>query len=438
MFVQQEKMDATLHTNILNNKTTNFLKKNSAFYNCCPALLLHLLTLSFKDVSINIKLHKNKLNSILRKHPWIFSGAILSDVSCVENGSVVSVHDHKNNFIARGHFQHATISVRILTFEDKEIDHKFFSEKINNAVELRKKQNLFREDNTICRIVHGEGDGLPGLIIDFYDGVAVVQCHSIGMYNSLELISRGLRNVLKEDIKAIYSKSSQTLKDDSIKNSYIYNECSTPHVAIENGVKIHIDWINGQKTGFYIDQRENRLLLSKYARGKKVLNAFCYSGGFSLTALKNGAELVHSLDSSKKAIKLTEDNIALNEFESKHQSIVADALEYMKNLKEDYDIIILDPPAFAKHRNKRHQAVQGYKRLNAHAITQIKSGGIIFTFSCSQVVDKALFNNTIIAAAIEAKRKVRILEQLHQPADHPINAFHPEGEYLKGLVIQVD
>lgn len=389
-------------------------------------------------MSIDIKIHKKKLNSILRKHPWIFSGAILSDVTNIENGSVVSVHDHKNNFIARGHFHHGTISVRILTFNDEEIDHDFFHEKINNAVELRKKQNLFRQDNTICRIIHGEGDGLPGLIIDFYNGVAVVQCHSIGMYNSLDLISEAIRRVLKEDIKAIYSKSSQTLKDDSIDNSYLYNECATPHVAVENDVKYYIDWIDGQKTGFFIDQRENRLLLSKYARGKKVLNTFCYSGGFSLIALKNGAALVHSLDSSKKAIKLTEDNIALNKFESKHESIVADALEYMKSLKEDYDIIILDPPAFAKHRNKRHKAIQGYKRLNARAITQIKSGGIIFTFSCSQVVDKALFKNTVIAAAIEAKRKVRILEQLHQPADHPINAFHPEGEYLKGLVIQVD
>lgn len=385
-----------------------------------------------------INLHKNKLSSVLRNHPWIFSGAIVSDVSSLENGCIVSVHDHKNNFIARGHFQHATIAVRILTFSDQEIDQIFFSEQIKNAVELRKKQNLFRKDNTICRIIHGEGDGLPGLIIDFYDGVAVVQCHSIGMHRSIEFISIGLRAALKDNLKAIYSKSAQTLKDENIEDSYIYNECPTPHIALENGVKLNIDWINGQKTGFFIDQRENRLLLSKYAKGKKVLNAFCYSGGFSLIALRNGAELVHSLDSSKKAIAMTEDNIALNNLEQKHKSIVADAVDYMKNLNEDYDIIILDPPAFAKHRNKRHKAVQGYKRLNAHTIKQIKSGGIIFTFSCSQVVDKALFNNTIIAAAIEAKRKVRILEQLHQPADHPINAFHPEGEYLKGLVIQVD
>ena len=389
-------------------------------------------------MGIHVKIKKNKLNSILRKHPWIFSGALLSDVASIENGSVVSVLDQKDNVIARGHFQNATIAVRVLTFVNEEIDSEFFRKRINNAIELRKKQNLFREDNTICRIVHGEGDGLPGLIIDFYNGVAVVQCHSIGMYKSLDLISKGLRAVLKENLNAIYSKSSQTLKDDSIENVYLYNECPTPHVAMENDVRLNIDWINGQKTGFFIDQRENRLLLSKYASGKKVLNTFCYSGGFSLIALKYGAKLVHSLDSSKKAIELTEENIALNSFKGTHKSIVADAIDYMKNLKEDYDIIILDPPAFAKHRNKRHKAIQGYKRLNAHTIRQIKPGGIIFTFSCSQVVDKTLFKNTVIAAAIEAKREVRILEQLHQPADHPINAFHPEGEYLKGLVIQVD
>jgi len=240
------------------------------------------------------------------------------------------------------------------------------------------------------------------------------------------------------ELAAIYSKSSDTLRDDSLENGYLFGDCVTPHLALENSVKLNIDWVNGQKTGFFVDQRENRLLLGKYAKNKKVLNTFCYSGGFSLLALKYGASLVHSLDSSKKAIALTDENIAINEFEGEHASIVADAMEYMKDLQEDYDIIILDPPAFAKHRNKRHKAVQGYKRLNAHTIRQIKPGGIIFTFSCSQVIDKALFTNTIIAASIEAGRNVRILEQLHQPADHPINAFHPEGEYLKGLVIQVD
>jgi 23S rRNA (cytosine1962-C5)-methyltransferase len=389
-------------------------------------------------VAASIQIQKNKLHSVQRKHPWIFSGAIATDVSSLENGEVVSVYDHKNNFIARGHFQHATISVRILTFEDVNIDAAFFTAKISNAVEVRQKQNLFREDNNICRLIHGEGDGLPGLIVDFYNGVAVVQCHSIGMYQEVNLISEALRAVLGEELIAIYSKSSDTLRNDELEDGYLFGDCATPHRAIENEVQLNIDWNTGQKTGFFIDQRENRFLLGKYSKGKKILNTFCYSGGFSLLALQNDAALVHSLDSSKKAIALTDENIALNGFEDRHQSIVADAMEYMKDLKEDYDIIILDPPAFAKHRNKRHKAIQGYKRLNAHTIRQIKPGGIIFTFSCSQVIDKALFTNTIIAAAIESKRNVRILEQLHQPADHPINAFHPEGEYLKGLVIQVD
>jgi 23S rRNA (cytosine1962-C5)-methyltransferase len=280
---------------------------------------------------------------------------------------------------------------------------------------------------------------LPGLIIDYYAGVAVIQCHSIGMYKQVELIAAALVQVLGKDLKAIYSKSSDTLpKRQEVQDAYLYGAVEVPHLALENGVKYHIDWINGQKTGFFIDQRENRALLGKYAQGKKVLNTFCYSGGFSLQALNNNAELVHSLDSSKKAIALTDDNVALNGYESKHASIVDDAMDYMKDLPEDYDIIVLDPPAFAKHRDKRHQAIQGYKRLNAHAIRQIKPGGFIFTFSCSQVVDTQLFTNTVIAAAIEAGRSCRILEQLHQPADHPIQAFHPEGAYLKGLVIQID
>ena len=386
-----------------------------------------------------IQIHKHKINSIERKHPWIFSGAIKSDVTELLDGDVVSVFDNKNNFLARGHFQHATISVRVLTFEDIELNQEFFNKKIANAVELRTKLNLIRKDSNICRLVHGEGDSLPGLIIDFYNGVAVIQCHSIGMYNSVELIGEALKNALIKDIKAVYSKSSDTLPQRAEgKDGYLFGECDTPHIALEYGVKLKIDWIHGQKTGFFIDQRENRFLLGKYSKGKKVLNTFCYSGGFSLLALQEGASLVHSLDSSKKAITLTDANVELNQFEQKHKSIVADAMDYMKNLEEDYDIIVLDPPAFAKHRDKRHKAIQGYKRLNAHAIRQIKPGGILFTFSCSQVVDKFLFTNTVIAAAIEAGRNVRILEQLHQPADHPINAFHPEGEYLKGLVLQVD
>jgi 23S rRNA (cytosine1962-C5)-methyltransferase len=387
----------------------------------------------------SVQIRKGKEQSILRNHPWVFSGAIFTDVSGLQDGEVVEVHDFKGRFLAIGHFQHATISVRILSFKETNIDAAFFNEKIGNAVNLRLKLGFLNKNNNIFRICHGEGDSLPGLVIDFYNGVAVIQCHSIGMFNVIELIANALKNALGKNLTAVYSKSSDTLPERiAPEDSYIIGSSETPHPAIENGVHYQIDWVKGQKTGFFIDQRENRALLGKYAFGKKVLNTFCYSGGFSLQALNKGADLVHSLDSSKKAIELTEANVDINSFKGEHASIVADAMEYMKELKEDYDIIVLDPPAFAKHREKRHQAIQGYKRLNANAIRQIKPGGLIFTFSCSQVVDKYLFTNTVIAAAIESGRNVRILEQLHQPADHPINAFHPEGEYLKGLVIQVD
>jgi 23S rRNA (cytosine1962-C5)-methyltransferase len=382
---------------------------------------------------------KGKEQSILRKHPWVFSGAIADETTELQDGDLVCLTTKKQQVLGIGHFQHATIAVRMLSFDYETIDQAFYERRLQNAFELRKRIGLLRADNNIFRLCHGEGDQLPGLIIDYYAGVAVIQCHSIGMYKQVELIAAALVQVLGKDLKAVYSKSSDTLpKRQEVQDAYLYGAVEVPHLALENGVKYHIDWINGQKTGFFIDQRENRALLGKYAQGKKVLNTFCYSGGFSLQALNNNAELVHSLDSSKKAIALTDDNVALNGFESKHASIVDDAMDYMKDLPEDYDIIVLDPPAFAKHRDKRHQAIQGYKRLNAHAIRQIKPGGFIFTFSCSQVVDTQLFTNTVIAAAIEAGRSCRILEQLHQPADHPIQAFHPEGAYLKGLVIQID
>jgi 23S rRNA (cytosine1962-C5)-methyltransferase len=382
---------------------------------------------------------KGKEQSILRKHPWVFSGAIADETTELQDGDLVCLTTKKQQVLGIGHFQHATIAVRMLSFDYETIDQAFYERRLQNAFELRKRIGLLRKDNNIFRLCHGEGDLLPGLIIDYYAGVAVIQCHSIGMYKQVELIAAALVQVLGKDLKAIYSKSSDTLpKRHEVQDAYLYGAVEVPHLALENGVKYHIDWINGQKTGFFIDQRENRALLGKYAQGKKVLNTFCYSGGFSLQALNNNAELVHSLDSSKKAIALTDDNVVLNGFESKHASIVDDAMDYMKDLPEDYDIIVLDPPAFAKHRDKRHQAIQGYKRLNAHAIRQIKPGGFIFTFSCSQVVDTQLFTNTVIAAAIEAGRSCRILEQLHQPADHPIQAFHPEGAYLKGLVIQID
>jgi len=386
-----------------------------------------------------LHIRKGKDQSLMRRHPWVFSGAIESDTESLKDGDLVCLCTRKDQFLGIGHFQHATISVRILSFEFEEINQEFFNRKIKQAVDSRLGIGLLSETNSIFRICHGEGDELPGLVIDFYNGVAVIQCHSIGMYFSVELIANALKNALGNILTAVYSKSSDTLpKRTDVTDGYLIGGCETPHVAVENGVKYNIDWITGQKTGFFIDQRVNRRILGEYSKGKKVLNTFCYSGGFTLQALNHGASLVHSLDSSKKAIALTDDNVALNDFHENHASIVADAMDYMKELKEDYDIIVLDPPAFAKHREKRHQAIQGYKRLNAHAIRQIKPGGIIFTFSCSQVIDKALFTNTIIAAAIETGRSVRILEQIHQPADHPIHAFHPEGEYLKGLIIQVD
>jgi 23S rRNA (cytosine1962-C5)-methyltransferase len=368
---------------------------------------------------------------------------LASDTTELQDGDLVCLATKKQQILGIGHFQHATISVRLLSFDYETIDEAFYERRLSNAYQLRLRIGLLSPNNNIFRLCHGEGDLLPGLIIDYYNGVAVIQCHSFGMYRQVELISQALQKAIGPDLKAIYHKSSDTLakREGAIEGAadgYLYGEVAVPHLAQENGVQYQIDWINGQKTGFFIDQRENRALLGKYAQGKKVLNTFCYSGGFSLQALQNGAALVHSLDSSKKAIALTDANVVLNQFEDRHASIVDDAMDYMKNLPEDYDIIVLDPPAFAKHRDKRHQAIQGYKRLNAHAIRQIKPGGLIFTFSCSQVVDTLLFTNTVIAAAIEAGRSCRILDQLHQPADHPIQAFHPEGAYLKGLVIQID
>lgn len=385
-----------------------------------------------------IILKKDKDQSLYRKHPWVFSGAIDLVDDELKDGDLVSVLDSKQKLLGIGHFQHATIAVRILSFQDSIIDADFFYLKLQQSYATRISLGLLSRTNSIFRICHGEGDGLPGLIVDFYAGVAVVQCHTLGMYKQITAIKEALIKVIDKQLVAIYCKSKEALHGiDRVEDGYLHGSCSVPHAALENEIMYHIDWINGQKTGFFIDQRENRTLLGRYATNKKVLNTFCYSGGFSLQALNKGATLVHSLDSSKKAIELTDQNLNLNSFRGKHVSVIADAMDYIKDLPEDFDVIVLDPPAFAKHRDKRHQAIQGYKRLNAHAIRQIKSGGIIFTFSCSQVVDKALFTHTVVAAAIEAGREVKILEQLHQPADHPISAFHPEGEYLKGLVIQV-
>lgn len=389
---------------------------------------------------VTIKAGKDK--SIVRKHPWIFSGAIKEKENGLMEGEWVKVLANKGRDLGYGHYSNGSIAIRVLTFESEIEVQALYEERVKSAYDLRLALGLVDNDQTnIYRLIHAEGDSLPGLIVDHYDGHLIVQCHSTGMYRDIEYISNAIQKVFGNGLKSIYLKSEATLPKDFSDyqgDGYIFGSAEVPVMALEYGNKFNINWITGQKTGFFIDQRESRQLLAKYAKGKKVLNTFCYSGGFSIFALNAGAQLVHSLDSSQKAIELTDENIKLGGFEStKHKSIVADTMDYIKDLQEDYDIIILDPPAFAKHRKAKHNAIQGYKRLNAHAMRQIKSGGIIFTFSCSQVIDKVLFNNTIISAAIAAERKVRILEQLHQPADHPINATHPEGEYLKGLVIQV-
>ena len=387
----------------------------------------------------NVILKRGKEGFLSRKHPWIFSGAIHSDTKQLEDGELVRVLDINENYCATGFFQPGSIAIRILSFDDTPINQTFWNKKIANAIALRHALGLISEKTSICRLVHGEGDGLSGLIIDYYNKVAVIQAHAVGMYLSIEAINKALQDELKNDLKAVYVKSKSTLppRVDAI-DQYIYKTCDTPHIAHENGLAFSIDWISGQKTGFFIDQRVNRQRLASYCKGKKILNTFCYSGAFSIYALAAEAKVVHSLDSSAKAIALVEENITLNNFKGKHKSIIADAVKYMNQLEEDYDVIILDPPAFAKHKNKRHQAIKAYTRINANAIRQIKPGGIIFTFSCSQVVDPFQFQKAVIAGAIQCNREVRILEQLHQPADHPINAFHPESEYLKGLVIQVN
>lgn len=390
-----------------------------------------------------IQLKPTKEKSLQRFHPWIFSGAIKHTSQGLEEGDVVTVINNKERILGQAHYSLGSIAGRMLSFEYEAIDQKFWSSRIEAAYQVRKNIGLTDSNDTnIFRLVHAEGDHLPGLVVDFYNGTAIIQCHSIGMHKSVNMICDALKNSTNGLVKSVYDKSAETLPKDyaaTISNGYLFGEDQAKLEGKEYGNHFFVNWITGQKTGFFIDQRENRKLLGTYARGKKVLNTFCYSGGFSIYALTNGAIQVDSLDSSQKAMDLVEENVAhYPDLADKHRSITADAMDYIKNLDADYDIIVLDPPAFAKHRDARHKAVQGYKRLNARAIEQIKPGGIIFTFSCSQVVDKELFRHTIAAAGISAGRKIRILHQLHQPADHPVNMFHPEGEYLKGLVIQVD
>lgn len=386
-------------------------------------------------------LQKGKEVSLLRKHHWVFSGAIAKKEDTIQNGDLVSVYSSKNEFLGIGHYAIGSIMVRIISFEERAITLEFWIEKIQAAYAVREALQLSQQkDTTVYRLVHGEGDGLPGLIIDYYNGTAVIQAHHIGMHQHVQEITEALRAVYGKQLKGVYDKSSETLpKTEAVPtNEWVWGKAETDLVK-EYGASYKIDWEKGQKTGFFIDQRENRKLVASYAKGKKVLNTFCYSGGFSVLALQEGATEVHSVDISQKAIDLTEENVALNAgFQGKHQSIVADVVKYIREIGDDFDLIILDPPAFAKSLKARQNAVQAYKRLNAEAIRKIKPGGILFTFSCSQVVDKRLFTHTLTAAALESKRNVKILHQLSQPADHPINCFHPETEYLKGLVLYVD
>jgi 23S rRNA (cytosine1962-C5)-methyltransferase len=403
-----------------------------------------------------IILKKGKEEPVRRFHPWIFSGAIFkivpdSEGGKIEDGDVVQVIDFKGNILAIGYYNDGSIAVRIISFKEVEINQYFWTDKIQNAYNFRTRLGLTHSKSTTCyRLIHAEGDGLAGLIVDIYGSVAVVQCHAIGIHRQIETIKTALIQVFGGSLKAIYDKSYETLPPTyisqfSIKNSYIFGEMAVPLVVSENDCQFAIDWETGQKTGFFIDQRDNRALLTRYAKDKTVLNAFCYSGGFSVYALLAGAKSVHSVDVSQRAIDLTDKNISLNtspkneqRSETEHRSVTADVLQFLKDNKNTYDVMIVDPPAFAKSVAKRHNAVQAYKRLNAMALSQITEGGILFTFSCSQVVDKQLFYDTIVAASIEAGRKVRVMHTMTQPADHPVNIFHPEGSYLKGLVLYVE
>lgn len=388
-----------------------------------------------------IKLKKGKEDSLLRFHPWVFSGAVESAPTDIEEGDIVKVVSNDNRFIGVGHFQIGSIAVRILSFEDTSIDLTFFEERLSAAYDLRKTLNLIRHDNNAFRLVHGEGDFLPGLIVDVYGNTAVVQAHSPGMHFARNTIAQALVGLKDAGIKNVYYKSETTLPFKAQldpQNDYIVGGYET-NIAIENGLKFQVDWLKGQKTGFFVDQRDNRSLLEHYTKGRSVLNMFCYTGGFSFYAMRGGANLVHSVDSSAKAIALTKANVELNfPGDSRHEAYAEDAFKFLNTIDNKYDLIILDPPAFAKHRSAIKNALIGYRKLNAKAFEKIRPGGILFTFSCSQAINKEQFRLAVFSAAAMSKRKVRILHQLTQPADHPINIYHPEGEYLKGLILYVE
>jgi len=390
----------------------------------------------------SVYLKKGKEESLLRFHPWVFSGAIQRMDEGIGEGDLVRVLAENGGFIAVGHYQIGSIAVRVLSFRDVEIDEKFWESRLASALQMRISIGIAdNPQNNTYRLVHGEGDNLSGLVIDCYGKTAVMQAHSVGIHVCRKEIANALMKVMGNRIEHVFYKSETTLPfkaELGQENGFIIGG-SDDNTALENGLKFHVDWLRGQKTGFFVDQRENRSLLEKYARGKRVLNMFCYTGGFSFYAMRGGAEQVHSVDSSGKAIELTRANVELNfPGDSRHEAFCEDAFKFLEKAGNQYDLIILDPPAFAKHRGALHNALKGYTRLNRAALEKIKSGGILFTFSCSQVVTKDNFRNAVFTAAAQSKRKVRILHQLHQPADHPVNIYHPEGEYLKGLVLYVE
>jgi 23S rRNA (cytosine1962-C5)-methyltransferase len=388
-----------------------------------------------------IVLKKGKEFSLQRFHPWVFSGAIHKIDGISTDGAWVEVRDFKEKRLGFGHYQNGSIAVRMVSFGEEKPSDFFYDAKFSRALHLRQVANLPSAHTNCFRLIHGEGDGLPGLVIDYYDGYVVMQAHSVGMHNDRHEIAQALQRVLKAELKAVYYKSQSTLPGkirEAEADGYLFGMAALPHTVKEYNQKFLVDWENGQKTGFFLDQRENRRLLGDFSKGKKVLNTFCYTGGFSVYALQAGAELVHSVDASEKAIELTRRNIELNGFDAlQHACFAEDTFDFLKEKKDIYDLIILDPPAFAKHRDAKHQAMKGYQRLNAEAMKAMKEGGVLFTFSCSQVVDRQLFYDTVTSAAIQAGRDIKVLYHLCQPADHPVSIFHPEGEYLKGLVLSV-
>ncbi len=388
-----------------------------------------------------VHLKKNKDAAVRRNHPWIFSGAIQRKDKDLKDGDIVEVFTYDDQYLATGYFQDNTIAIRILSFVKCDIDFSFWLETIGRAFQLRQRLDLTENKATNAyRLMHAEGDNVSGLIIDIYNNTAVIQCHSIGIHQRIDIIAKALKEVLGDKISVIYDKSKGTLPKNygqSMENKYLLGE-NPANTVLENNQIFKIDWEKGQKTGFFLDQRDNRQLLAELTKDNTVLNTFCYSGGFSIYALAAGASLVHSVDVSKTAIELTNQNVALNNFEEKHESFAMDVLTFLKQSEMEYDIVVVDPPAYAKSIKARHNAVQGYKRLNKEAFKKVKSGGLMFTFSCSQVVDRVLFYNTILAAALESKRNIKVLHHLSQPADHPVNIFHPESSYLKGLVLYVE